>query len=202
MKKALIVLVCVLVVSTKGQLKANLLVNGSFESGIGWRDNVPLGSTGITGWTVTRAKIDLVDWYWQGSHGARSLDLNGSPGIGGIAQVFATEQGQLYEVQFNQAANPDLGSRISHIGVQAAGQSEQYAFDCTGYNRSNMGWAARTWQFMAVDTTTTLEFYSLDIGDSWKGPALDNIIVTAIPEPATISLLGLGGLASLKKRRK
>jgi len=55
---------------------------------------------------------------------------------------------------------------------------------------------------MAVDTTTTLEFYSLDIGDSWKGPALDNIIVTAIPEPATISLLGLGGLASLKKRRK
>ena len=200
MKKVLTVLMCVLMVSVN-QAEANLLVNGSFESGIEWQDNVPVGSTGITGWTVTRANIDLVDGYWQASHGTRSLDLNGSPGVGGIAQLFTTVPGQLYQVQFDQAANPDLGARISHMGVQAAGQSAQFAFDCTGSSLSSMGWVIQTWEFAAVDTTTTLEFYSLDTEDSWKGPALDNVVVTVIPEPATLLLLGCGGIGLLRRRR-
>ncbi|MEN6426903.1 MAG: choice-of-anchor C family protein [Phycisphaerales bacterium] len=184
---------------------ADLITNGSFELGIGWQDNVPLGSTGITGWTVTRANIDLVEWYWQPSDGERSLDLNGSPGVGGIAQAFATSPGQLYQVLFDQAANPDLGARVSHMGVQAAGQSAEYVFDCTGRTLDDMGWVTQTWQFTAVDTTTTLEFYSLDIGDAWKGPALDNVIVTAIspvPIPGAVALGALGlGAAGMRLRR-
>ena len=35
-----------------------------------------------------------------------------------------------------------------------------------------------------------------------QGQTLDNLVITAIPEPATLSLLALGGLAALKRRRK
>jgi hypothetical protein len=62
-KQALKVMAYVFLVLLVGQAEANLVINGSFESGIGWRDNIPPGSTGITGWTVTRANIDLVEWY-------------------------------------------------------------------------------------------------------------------------------------------
>lgn len=181
---------------------SNLLINGSFESGIGWADSVPVGSTGITGWTVTRAQIDLVGPYWQASAGSHSLDLNGSPGVGGIAQVLATSPGQLYELTFDQAANPDLGDRVSRMGVQAAGQSAEYSFDCTGRNSTSMGWVTRTWRFTAVDATTILEFYSMDIEDSWKGPALDNAVVVVVPEPTSLLALASGLVCLLHSNRR
>jgi len=184
--------------------KGNLLVNGSFESGINtsW-GFVTIASPGtdITGWTVTGANIDYINTYWQASDGRKSLDLNGTPGVGGICQSFSTVAGQLYQVQFDQAANTDIGARISYMGIKAAGQSAQFTFDCTGYSRGNMGWVSHVWQFTAVDTTTTLQFYSLDTKTIAYGPALDNVVVTAVPEPATMSLLSLGSLFFLKRRK-
>jgi len=65
--------------------QVNLITNGSFEIGPDPDPYLPLdpGSTAITGWTVTRDQIDYVA-YWVDADGERSLDLNGSPGVGGI----------------------------------------------------------------------------------------------------------------------
>ena len=56
-----------------------------------------------------------------GCDGKRSLDLNGSPGVGGVAQTFATVPGQTYEVTFCMAGNPSV-SAIMTMRVKAAGQ--------------------------------------------------------------------------------
>src|SRR5664279_3424060 len=89
--------------------QANLLTNGSFETGPnpGGFTNLAAGSTAITGWTVsTPGNIDYVGSLWVAANGSRSLDLEGSAGTcavptncpGGIEQSFATTAGTQYTV--------------------------------------------------------------------------------------------------------
>jgi len=184
--------------------RANLLVNGSFEQGPGGFTSLNPGSTAITGWVVTRGQIDYIvnPPGWVAADGAKSLDLNGSPGIGGIEQIFATVSNQQYSVSFAMSANPTT-ARISSMGVQAASQSASFTFDSTGHSDTNMGWVADNWTFTALGTTTTLEFFSTDTLNANIGPALDNVSVDAVPEPSAM-LLAVGGifaLVTIERRR-
>lgn len=171
---------------------ANLLVNGSFELGPNSNsNNIPVGSTVISGWIVTRAPIDnevSTAGGWQAADGTHSLDLNGSPGVGGIAQTFGTVSGQQYQVTFSLAGNPTT-ARITSLGVEAAGQSAAFSFNTTGKTLFNMGWVTKSWTFAATDSATTLEFFSTDTIDANIGPALDNVSVASVPEPGTITLV-------------
>lgn len=168
---------------------ANLLRNGSFEIG---RDpgrgfsTLPPKSTAINGWTVTRGSIDYIGGYWQAADGNRSIDLNGS-NAGGIAQTFSTTVGQNYLVTFALAGNPQSRPILKEMRVAAAGQSADFSFYITGKRVSDMGWLPKSWQFTAVDMETTLEFFSLSQGKGWvNGPALDNVSVVAISQPASV----------------
>ena len=165
----------------------NLLVNASFEEGPDAGDFLPLdaGSTDIKGWTVTRAQIDYIGGHWKSADGNRSLDLHGSPGLGGIKQAFATTKGRKYKVTFSIAANPnfqpDAGS-VKVLCVRAAGKKEAFSFDATGKTVQEMGWVAKTWEFTADADETTLEFHTLETEDASCGPALDNVSVVEVKE--------------------
>ena len=184
---------------------ANLIVNGSFEDGIDPGVFLPLpgGSTAIAGWITTGVSTDYIGTVWVASDGERSLDLVGSPGLGGVMQTFATTPGAGYIVTFDLAGNPraDGLPPVTSMRVEAAGQSADYSYDTTGKDYQNMGWVTRSWRFTANSTSTTLEFYALDARGSLGelGNAIDNVSV--VPEPATICLLGLGALSLLRKRR-
>ncbi len=111
---------------------ANLIQNGSFELGVdpptdmpGVRQLfvvVPEGTSRITGWEVIGMKasndprLDVagVDWVhrslFEASDGEFSLDLNGTPGKGGVRQTFDTIPGTRYDVSFDMAFNP-FGAR-------------------------------------------------------------------------------------------
>jgi choice-of-anchor C domain-containing protein len=189
----------------------NLILNGSFEVGPDPGAMITLlgGSTAITGWEVTRGGIDYEGTFWVASDGDRSLDLDNSPGFGGIMQTFATNVGQEYLVTFDMAGNPYRGYNdpfIKYMRVEAAGQYADFSFDVTGHDYNNMGWETHSYQFTANSSLTTLEFYSLHSFEGgysgYCGPALDNVSVVFVPEPATLLLLGLGGLALLRNRKK
>ena len=70
----------------------------------------------------------------------------------------------------------------------------------------NMGWVTRSFTFTATSVTTTLEFLSTTHNgtepNSPYGPALDNVSVVGIPEPALMYLLvaGLAGLVVTRRR--
>jgi choice-of-anchor C domain-containing protein len=183
-----------------------LVVNGSFEQGPDptinpWVTTFYAGSNAITGWVVTSGSIDcLYSDYWLASDGERVLDLNGLS-AGGISQTFATTPGQSYEVLFDQSGNPEAGSRISQMRVLAATQSADFQFDTTGHSATDMGWATRSWTFTAADVSTALEFVSLDYSNPRFGPALDNVRISVIPEPATLAVLALGALAMVRRRK-
>lgn len=182
------------------------LVNGSFEQGVaipGGFTTLFGGSTGITGWTVTGNSVDYISTLWQPSNGLRSVDLAGN-GPGGLQQSFATIVGDIYTVAFDLAGNMGAGPVIKSLRVSAAGVSQDYLFDTTGYSFANMGWSNRSFTFTATSTTTTLAFASLDPTSSF-GPVIDNVTVTSetlpVPEPSTAMLLSAGFVALAGARR-
>ena len=159
----------------------NLLVNGSFETGPnpGVFTFFPLfpGSKDIFGWDIIRGGIDYVRDLQTPADGNSYLDLNGTPGVGGVAQSFDTKVGQQYLVTFDLAAHPS--GLLQTMRVSAAGQSADFYFQSKS-DPSNLGWQALTWEFTAISRQTTLELYSLQTGYQFGGPALDGVVVTAI----------------------
>lgn len=178
--------------------------NGSFELGTvnpaASSIRLDVGSQSITGWTVINKKVDYIGTLWQRADGSRSVDLDGSE-AGGITQTFDTLAGQQYAVSFFLAGNPDSGPAIKTLQVSAAGISSVYTFDSTGKTRANMGYLPQQFAFTATQAATTLAFTSLTSPQGW-GPVIDNVQVSAVPEPATVQLLLAGLVFAVGMRRK
>ena len=166
------------------EVPGNLLVNGSFEEGpepnqFDGYTTLSRGSTVIKGWEVVQGQVDYVGPFWQPGDGKRSIDLNGYVG-GGISQSFKTRAGQKYRVTFSMAGVLYYAPAVKKLGVRAAGKSGEFEFDSTGKTLKDMGWATRSWDFVAAADDTTLEFYSMV--DGANGPALDRVSVVAVNE--------------------
>jgi choice-of-anchor C domain-containing protein len=157
---------------------SNLLTNGSFEEGpddVGEYKSLDKGSDAIKGWTVTRGQIDLIGTFWTSAHGSRSLDLHGSPGYGGVEQTFKTKKGKRYRVELQLAATPDSGDR--GIWIAAAGEKKQFDVKSGEGTKEKLAWTKVVWEFVATDAETTLEIYTTDKGDEYRGPAIDEVSV-------------------------
>lgn len=195
--------VCMIIAICAGQSYANLIQNGSFESGVnpgGSFSTLYAVNYDITGWKVTNNSIDYIGGYWYPSNGDRSLDLSGYA-AGTISQEFKTVEGQKYEVTFDMSGNPDAGIRDAEfitktLQVSAGAESLKFDYIMTAANsKTNMLWQEMVWSFTATSALTTLTFDSLELNP--YGPALDNVNVSVVPLPATILLgflgLGVGG---------
>jgi choice-of-anchor C domain-containing protein len=139
-------------------LRTNLVNNPSFEEGpasVGNHLHLPAGSTELTGWDITQGAIDIVG-EWEHADGDRSLDLNGSPGVGEISQVINTIPGRMYRLRFKIAANTDVQPCVSRMMVQANDESTIQEFDNIGLGVWNMGWCTRVWYFDADETRLSL----------------------------------------------
>jgi choice-of-anchor C domain-containing protein len=191
---------------TATSVSASPFMNGSFESaavnpGAGWITLDP-GSTAITGWEVFGGRIDYIGTYWDAADGIRSLDLNGNAGPGGIRQSFDTTASASYRVTFAMAGNPDGGASTRNVLVQSGAFSQVFSFAVpAGTTRQNMNWADYSFDFLAVGDTTTLSFLSGE-PNQFYGPALDDVSVTAVPEPASLVLLGSGIAGVVARRRR
>ena len=161
--------------------------NGSFELGNNPNQDLPGGSTAITGWVVTGSLIAWVGGDGAGGgpeNGSFFVDLNGCAGPesrtcieqGGIQQTFETTAGETYAATFYLRSNDDpyFGPPVSNlVGVTAAGVSETFSTPTSG-------WEPFTFRFTATASATTLAFVSLSAGTA--GPELDNVQV-ARPQP-------------------
>ncbi len=165
---------CMLAALAVSPLAAETTDNASFESGPdpGEAMTVPIGSVAVSGWLVTRNPIEYVGTRWSAADGVRSVALNGSA-PGGIAQTLSTEPGRVYTVHFFMGGDAFSNPILKHMRVAAAGQTQDYEFNAEHAWPWGMGWLEKTFVFTAGTTSTTLEFYSLDVGDT--GPVLDNV---------------------------
>lgn len=190
---------------------ANLINNGSFESGN--KDTATTGvcSDSVTGWSVSAlGSCGGIDWIqnsgWAAQDGNFSIDLN-SFNTGAISQTFDTTSGSQYLVSFYLAGNPGHPSIVKNLdvlinNVDLVSGAPDFSFDGTGKTTTNMGWTLQSFTFTANSALTTLTFKSLMTGA--EGPALDNVVVTAVPEPETYAMMlaGLGLLGFAARRKK
>ena len=179
-----------------------LIVNGGFESSTftGPYTTFLAGSTALTGWTIGGDSVDLINTYWSPASGSYSLDLSGN-NDGTISQSFATTIGQKYQVSFSMAGNPDDTDKLKTVQVGLYDQGF-YTFDASGKSHTNMGWLNKSFQFTATDTSSTLFFTGTQ--ESPYGVALDNISVSAVPEPEMLAMMlaGLGVIGAVARRRR
>jgi len=183
---------------------ADLITNGSFEQGTapGSFTTVGTGGTNITGWSVLSGSVDYIGSYWNAEDGSRSIDLAGNT-YGTLAQIVDLVAGQAYRLTFFLSANPDQSVYPRSTNVSIDGMTQQ--FDYTGSpTKSDMGWLQYTWDFVATGGSTTLSFTALNTGNAY-GPALDNVMLSAVPEPTTWALMIFGFLAvgySMRRRKR
>jgi len=196
-----------LIVFASVSIQAAIFTNGSFETGpaiSGSFDTLQENNTSITGWTVTvtpsdfdsDTTLDYVGSLWAASHGSRSIDLNGLEPAA-IFQTFDTLPGQEYLVLFDMAGNPDGGPAIKTLAASVGAFNQSYSFDSTITTRAAMGWETKAFSFVATGTSSTLMFTSTTAPPTFYGPALDNVRVLAVPEPASLAIWGALGAATL-----
>ena len=203
-----------LVLTLASSAEATLLPNGDFElptQTVG-SQFLPVGTV-IPGWTVVGSGNVNIDQtptappnpeYWPGNP-SQFLDLTGNTGGAGIlSDPFATIVGQTYVVTFENFNGSEVypgGSWLgSDFSLQASGSSLYTWSGLTPGITRNL-----TYTFTADASATTLTFMDTSGFDSNAG-WIDNVGVSAVPEPTTVlagALLLLPfGVSTLRMLRK
>jgi choice-of-anchor C domain-containing protein len=206
-------LLAYLIIAFGGSPKAgaDFILNGGFELG------PPPGSQGfithqvgtgtLPNWEVFQSNVDVIAaTNILPVEGSRTLDLHGESGPGGVRQSFSTQVDAQYLLTFFQSAQPfpdnATNPRDSTVRVNIAGLQQDFTFNTTGVTVSDPHWVQRVLNFTAISPTTTLQFLSLDPGvggngfAQFRGPEIDAVAVTAVPEPASVVMLCIGVLGA------
>ena len=175
----------ILLLSISQPTLANLIINGGFEAqdvpNRSWRYFDPDNTPGL-GWKGSNVEIWDSLFRFEASEGKQHGELNAHPNqrnsFFSIFQTFNTVIGQDYYLSFDYA-----GRRSNNESFKALVYSDENnkILDLTFTDHTPRVWSSYYGMFTADDTSTTLRFTSENKGT--RGNLLDNVKVTAIPEP-------------------
>lgn len=204
--------------------QAQLISNGSFEAPAFSGSGVVhlTGLQGIPGWTLSGSGLDGVTIHKSpdlgnlvnptfnfAQEGSYYLDLSGAGNHATIYQDFATVPSALYQLSFYIGASSDHPPAAT-INARLDGAAPLLNVTLTPNAPAvNINWSHQTFLFLADSPTTRLSF--LDVGPSGNGNGpftdnntsfVDNVTVTAVPEPASYGMIAGASLLALAHLRR
>jgi hypothetical protein len=214
-----------LAAATPALAVTNLIVNGGFEAppqNDGAFQLFGAGATNLTGWEVlgpARNSVAILDTAYHEAGvtfnafgGTQALDITGGENTGptaGIRQTVNTRAGQRYQLSF-WVGNADGRSDYAGTSALFLGINDNLStrFENADITEHGVNWKLFTTSFVATSDHTDVIFNngtaprSDGSGDNYAG--LDNVRLTAVPEPAAWAMMiagfGLAG-ATLRRRR-
>jgi hypothetical protein len=180
--------------------RGDLIINGSFESPVvpnGGFTNFLAGSTAITGWTVVGIDTSVISTTFtqsgitfQAQSGSQWADLAGVTSnsmLSGVSQSVPTSIGTAYDLQFYVGSATDgVLFFPATIDVSIDGGART---SFTNLNAPNnmLDWQQVSFSFIAQNANTNITLFNGGAPNNFNS-ALDNVTLTAVPEPDVIAL--------------
>lgn len=180
----------------------NLLINGGFES-----TNQAAGSwsrqTSIAGWTVGAEKVEVRNAV-EGTalEGSNYVELDVDHNSWISQTINNTIAGHWYQLDFD--ASNRKGVAVKSNGLDwSFGNASGTALIASLNNTRDNAWTHFSAKVQATGSSLTLKFSATGVSDS-LGTSLDNVRVSAVPEPESLALMlaGLGTMGFVMRRRK
>jgi hypothetical protein len=196
---ALAVLAAGFMTSASANAATNLVTNGGFESAANGPTsgsnssyyNIGPASAdhavpGDFGWNVPTNNVDIISYQAYGpaptNGGSYGLDLVGYGSTGAISQTISTVAGQKYNVSFDYSSNPGIADPMAIVTFNGG---------TVGSVTGGVGWQAFNGVFTGTGSPNIFAL-SETFGGNNGGVFLDNISISAVPEPSTWAMLLLG----------
>jgi len=183
MRSIYLILGLALLTGWSGAARANLIVNGGFETG-----------SLSPAWSVTGNGIAIDSAFpnsgsFDASFGAASTDPN--PGV--LSQTIATMPGQAYDLSF--ALLDESGVFLNTFTVTLGNFNTVITGDQSGGSYVTFDFSIPGSDITAL--STDLQFLGLNDFAAWNLDDVSLDAVTAVPEPTAAIILGSGLLALL-----
>lgn len=197
MKAFKLLAVAAVTLSALGAQASNLVSNGSFEA-----DSVANGDwaivSNLTSWTGLPNVEIRNNIAGAAQDGVNYVELD-TAGNAGISQTI-TGTG-LATLSFWYSARPNTGA-TNDLTVSFGNLTATVLQGVSNLTSSNIWQQFTATVDMGTSGSTTLSFYGAGVSDGFGG-ALDNISVTAVPEPESYAMLlaGLGLIGTIARRR-
>ena len=205
--------------ASAGMVATNLITNGNFSENAAAYVSFPGYSaspnpTDPTGWTGTNGVNGPDTGFYPTSSDnlpfspAPNATINGNlpdfafmqgPGPS-VAQTAATTSGSNYTLTYYGAARAGETADVLKVIVTNAADSQQIATQTPAI--IDTGWTPFTLSFIAPSASINVEFLNASAAGSSGTVDVTNVALAAVPEPATLGLLALGGLGMLLIGRK
>jgi hypothetical protein len=196
--KKITILIAFLGMSSLANASPNLVLNGSFEAdsqGAGTWSNY----TNLTDWVGGEFGIELRNNVaGAASNGVNFVELDTTQNSS-MYQNISTSLGSVYNLSFDYSPRENISSESNPIQVLWNGVQVTEVTGTGGPSGNN--WITYDFKVTGTGGLDQLKFVATGISDSYGG-SLDNVVLTAVPEPETYAMLLAGlGLVGFTIRR-